>query len=128
MDCERQICTHILRDFDWNVIQQSAISVDGILCPNRRENSRQRHGGAQSQGQGSTPEYLGLAAYQIGGNAGKRNRKVVEALDLGIRQCDLVQDQRNLLAGIKAFRKLQSFTYTEFETVGIIARILLAAK
>ena len=87
-----------------------------------------RHGGAQSKRQRTAAEDLGLAADQVGGDAGERNRQIVEALDLGVRQRDLVENQRNLLAGVEALGKLHALAQSEFEVVGIIAGVLFAAE
>ena len=109
-------------------MQQSTIGIDGILGPHRREDSGQRHGGAQGQGQGAVVENFGLAADQISGYASEGSRQVVEALDLRVGERDLIQNQRDLLAGVEACGKLQAFAQSEFQAVGIIAGVLLAPE
>ena len=73
-------------------------------------------------------ENLGPARDQVGGYTGKWNRQIVEALDLGIRQRDFIEDQRDLLTGVEAFGELDAFAYSEFQAVGIITSVFLAAK
>ncbi len=83
---QRQIGPHLFRHVDRDVIEQSAVGVNGILGPHRREDSGQRHGGPQGQAQGPAAENLLLAADQVAGDAGERSRQIVEALDLRVRE------------------------------------------
>src|ERR1035438_6234905 len=69
-----------------------------------------------------------VAAHQVGGHAGEGNWQVIEALDLGVRQRNLVENQRNLLAGVESLGKLQSLAQSKLEAVGIVAGVFLAAE
>src|SRR5271169_6334080 len=73
-------------------------------------------------------ENLGFAADQISGHAGKRNREIVEALDFGVGSCNLIENQQDLLAGVKSSRELQSFAQAELQAVGIVPGIFLTAE
>src|ERR1039458_1938194 len=128
MDRQGQIGTHLFRYLDGNVLQQSAIRVDGILGSHGGKDSGQRHGGTQGQRQGAVMEDFGPAANQVGGYASEWSWEVVEALELRVGKRDLIEDQRDLLAGIEALGKLQALAQSKFQVVGIVASVFLAPK
>ena len=123
----RQIGAHLFGYVDRNVIEQSAVGVDGIFGADGGEDSGQRHGGSQSQRQRSAAENLGLFGNQVGGYAGERSGEIIEALDLRVGSRDLVENQRDLLARIEALGKLHSLAQSKLQAVGISAGILFAA-
>ena len=128
MNRQCQIGSHLFRYLDGKVLQQSTVRVDGVLSPDGRKDSRQRHGGPQGHGQGSVAENLGLATDQVGSYACERSWEIVEALDLRVRKGDLIENQRDLLAGVEALGKLQAFAQPKFQVVGIVAGVFLAPK
>src|ERR1700739_4679589 len=101
MDANDDVCAHLLSDVNWNVVEQAAIGIDMVPGANRSKNARQRHGASQGLRQGPAAEYVGFDGNQVGSNAGERNRQLVKALKLGVRKCNPVKNEINLLSRVK---------------------------
>ncbi len=68
-----------------------------------------------------------LPGHEIDGDATKRNRQLIEVLQIGIGQHVTVEKERDLIAGVESGRKAQTFLEAELKGVRILAIVLFPA-
>src|SRR6516225_2248029 len=68
------------------------------------------------------------ARHEVGSDASKRNRQIIEALSPRVRQRNAVENEFNLLPGIKSGRELQSIVQAKLQRARVLASILLPAE
>ncbi|MGD0307188.1 MAG: hypothetical protein ABSC71_20375, partial [Candidatus Acidiferrales bacterium] len=115
MNRDGDVGAHVLRDVDWQVIEERAVGEDVILFTYGRENSGEGHGGTQREREGAGPKDFFLAGDEVGGDATERNGKIVEIFDFGVWQRELIENQTNGLARIESLGKLNAVFETEAE-------------
>ena len=128
MNCDHNIGAHLSCYIDWQVVEQASIYQHPAAVTHGSEKSRNGHRGPHRFRQRAVVEHVRRLRYEIGRHAAERDRQVVEAFHLRIRQADAVQNQTDLLSGIETAGKLRAMLQPEFESVGIVAAVLFAPK
>ncbi len=124
VDGDRELGAHVLGNVDRQVVEQAAVRVKIVAGAYRGEDPGQRHGGAQGQRKRAVVKHVLLAGVELGRHAGKGSRQVVEALDLGVGKCDVVENEAHLLAGIESCRELNSLAQAKLDARWKLNRIL----
>ena len=128
MNAQRDIGSHLFRHIDRDVLQQSTVGVNGVFGSYGGENSGQGHCRSQSQRQRSIAENPRFSRHQVRGHASKRNGKIVEALYFRVGKRNLIENQRDLLAGVESLGELQSLAQAKLKAVRIVAVIFFAPE
>src|SRR5262249_10747645 len=125
------------------IVQNAAVNVELLLSiANGAEESRQRHRRTQRLAQRTffehsflvriiaafVPKNVLRAGGHVYSDTAKWNRQIIEALEVRVIARDVVQDQADSMAGIKALRQAKPFAQSEGQRVGIRAPVLLAPE
>src|SRR5271156_3474539 len=71
---------------------------------------------------------MSFSGDEIGGHARERYREIVEACDLRVGKCNVIEDEINFLSGIKSRGELQSVAQTKFKLAGDLVGVFFLSK
>jgi len=86
IDGDNNVCTHLARNVDWQIIDRCAVGVDLITVLYRSKECWYRHGRAQGMRQRSGVEDLSLTTHQLCRNTTEGNWQIVEAFEVVVRK------------------------------------------
>ena len=113
---------------DRQVVDRAAIRVDMAIHLYWREHRRDGHGRAERQCDGSAVEDVRFAGRNIGGDASKRDRKIVEALQVVVRQQCLRKEERYRRPRIQPARDAEAVPQSKLQAVWISLAIFLTPE
>jgi hypothetical protein len=105
VDDDQAIGAHRARDADRNIVEDAAIDEQIVVHRQRRECAGHGHARTDRQHEIAFVPDDRLAAENVGGDRAKRNRQVVEVVDLPRRCEQLAQQDQQLLALYQPLRR-----------------------
>ena len=93
---DHDFSAHLANDVDGQVLRDAAVDEQAPVDLDRRERRRNRHARAKRTCETAGAEHHGLARHEVAGHGAKRNRELVEVVDLrraqGLARDDHVDD------------------------------------
>src|SRR6516225_8568070 len=112
-DGDNGIGSHVSYCFHRYVLYHAAIGQDAAIQFDGSKYAGNCDGRAHGVGQIAVMQNDGFAALHISGYTAEWNRKSVEVSDVGVRECDSIQEQTRGMAGIEPVRPLEPILETE---------------